>query len=65
MTPAGARGFLLQFDSSTFLYRTIPVPFGQLDRAALRAGMDAQYSTSGAIHPATAPPPRAAPPNLP
>jgi hypothetical protein len=52
MTPGGIRVFLLQF-ASGILYRTIPVPVGQLNRAALRAGMDAQYSSSAAAHTAT------------
>jgi hypothetical protein len=26
-----------------FVYRVVPVPFGTIDRTALRAGMDAQY----------------------
>jgi hypothetical protein len=52
MTPGGIRVFLLQF-ASGILYRTIPVPVGQLNRAALRAGMDAQYSSSAATHTAT------------
>jgi hypothetical protein len=43
MTPSGTRVFRLQFASGTLLYRVIPVPFGKLDRAALRNGMDAQY----------------------
>jgi hypothetical protein len=42
LTSSGSRVFLLQFTSGT-LYRAVPVPFGVLDRAALRAGMDAQY----------------------
>jgi hypothetical protein len=46
-TPGGTRVLLLQFAGGV-MYRTIPVPVGQLDRAALRAGMDAQYSSSGA-----------------
>jgi hypothetical protein len=52
MTPGGIRVFLLQFGSG-ILYRAIPVPAGQLDRAALRAGMDAQYSSSSAARTAT------------
>lgn len=44
MTADGNRVFLLQFASGTLIYRAVPVPYGQLDRVALRAGMDAQYS---------------------
>jgi hypothetical protein len=61
---AGTRPFLLQLGSG-FLYRTVPVPPGQLDRATLRAGMDAQYASPGATHTTTQPPPRTAPPNQP
>jgi hypothetical protein len=42
MTSSGSRVFLMQF-APGFIYRATPVPFGVLDRAALRAGMDAQY----------------------
>jgi Arylsulfotransferase (ASST) len=42
LTNNGTRVFLLQF-AAGFLYRAVPVPPGVLDRAALRAGMDAQY----------------------
>ena len=42
MTSSGSRVFLMQFAPGT-IYRALPVPFGVLDRAALRAGMDAQY----------------------
>ena len=42
LTSSGSRVFLMQFTTGT-LYRAVPVPFGVLDRAALRAGMDAQY----------------------
>ena len=42
MTSSGSRVFLMQF-SPGVIYRALPVPFGVLDRAALRAGMDAQY----------------------
>ena len=55
LTPEGPRVFLLQFASSTLIYRVVPVPYGTLNQAALRAGMDAQYSASGAAHSATAP----------
>ena len=47
LTSSGARVFLLQFQSTNGvtpnLYRFLPVPSGVLTRAALRAGMDAQY----------------------
>jgi hypothetical protein len=42
-TSTGARVFLMQFGSGARVYRATPVPPGVLDRAALRAGMDAQY----------------------
>lgn len=54
-TPAGTSVFRLEFPTGTFLYRAEPVPSGQLDRATLRAGMDAQYSSSGAAHTTTQP----------
>jgi hypothetical protein len=65
MTPGGTREFVLQFPSGTYMYRTIPVPIGQLGRAALRAGMDAQYTSSAASHATTQPRLRTAPPNVP
>lgn len=37
---SGGRAFSLRFEG-VFSYRTVPVPGGQLDRAALRDGMDA------------------------
>jgi outer membrane protein assembly factor BamB len=39
----GTRVFLMQFASGTLIYRALPVPYGQLDRATLRADMDAQH----------------------
>ncbi len=42
LTSTGSRVFLMRFTNGT-IYRAVPVPFGVLDRAALRAGMDAQY----------------------
>lgn len=42
ITNTGSRVFLMQFVGGT-IYRAVPVPSGVLDRAALRAGMDAQY----------------------
>jgi hypothetical protein len=56
MTPDGTREFLLQFGNGAFEYRAIPVPFGTLDRGALRAGMDAQFAAAGAAHTAQQPP---------
>jgi hypothetical protein len=53
LTASGTRVFLLQFDSSN-LYRALPIPYGRLDRAALRAAMDTQFASSQA---AQAPPP--------
>jgi hypothetical protein len=47
MTAAGDRVFLLQFPNAT-LYRTVPIPFGQLSRDALRNGIDVQYPPSAA-----------------
>jgi hypothetical protein len=41
LTASGTRVFSLTFQSN-FSYRAVPVPFGQLSRSALRAGMDAQ-----------------------
>src|SRR5260370_28216783 len=64
-TPGGTREFALEFPSGTFMYRTIPVPIGQMDRAALRAAMDAKYASSAGAHATTQPPQRTAPPNLP
>lgn len=43
LTPAGSRVFGLTFDTGYLSYRAIPVPFGQLSRDALRAGMNAQH----------------------
>jgi hypothetical protein len=40
----GTRHFSISFPG-LFLYRLTPVPFGVLDRDALRAGMDAQYGS--------------------
>ena len=42
LTPAGTRVFSLTFEAN-FSYRAVPIPFGQLSRSALRAGMDAQH----------------------
>ena len=42
LTPSGTRVFGLTFNNQ-FSYRAVPVPFGQLSRQALRAGMDAQF----------------------
>ena len=42
LTPTGTRVFDIRLNTS-FSYRAIPVPFGQLSRQALRAGMDAQH----------------------
>jgi hypothetical protein len=41
---SGVRHFSISFPGA-FLYRLIPVPFGVIDRDALRAGMDAQYGS--------------------
>jgi hypothetical protein len=41
MTPSGSRVFLLQFAPGWFTYRATPVPYGQISKAAIRAGMDA------------------------
>jgi hypothetical protein len=43
MTSSGVRAFLLQYPSGTLMYRATPILPGQVDPAALRAGMDAQY----------------------
>ena len=43
LSSSGSRVFSLTFDDSLFSYRAHPVPFGELSRAALRGGMDAQY----------------------
>ena len=43
LNPGGSRVFKLTFDDGLFSYRSHAVPFGTLSRAALRAGMDAQY----------------------
>jgi hypothetical protein len=42
LTTTDARVFLLEFTNAD-IYRATPVPPGVLDRAALRAGMDAQF----------------------
>lgn len=42
-TPDGSRVFSLTFTAPTVTYRSIPVMPGELDRDALRAGMDSQY----------------------
>jgi sialidase-1 len=57
MTSSGVRVFLLQLTSSPFVYRAIPVPFGQLDRATLRADMDANPSLGVAAAASIPPPP--------
>jgi hypothetical protein len=46
LSPSGSRVFDLTWDDSLFSYRSHPVPFGQLSRTALRAGMDAQFPRS-------------------
>ena len=43
LTAAGAHVFSLSFPNGVFSYRSHPVMPGALSRAALRAGMDAQY----------------------
>jgi Arylsulfotransferase (ASST) len=43
MAPNGSEVFLFKFTEGTSVYRSIPVPPGVLSRAALRAGMNAQY----------------------
>jgi hypothetical protein len=40
---SGAAVLRFQWPLGAFVYRVVPVPFGTIDRAALRAGMDAQY----------------------
>ena len=42
-TPSGGRAFRMTFKDPYFSYRAEPVPFGVLDRANLRSGMDAQF----------------------
>lgn len=43
LTPTATRVFRMTFKDPYFTYRAEPVPAGVLSRAALRAGMDAQY----------------------
>jgi arylsulfotransferase ASST len=43
LTGSGARVFTLEFENNLFSYRAHPVLPGVITRAALRAGMDAQY----------------------
>ena len=43
LSPSGSRVFSLTFETGFFSYRAHPVPPGVLSRAALRAGMDAQF----------------------
>ena len=43
LTSTGSRVFLMQFAPGTAIYRALPVPYGQLSRATLRADMDKQY----------------------
>lgn len=43
LTPAGSRVFSLTFDDNLFSYRAQPIPYGQLSRASLVAGMDARF----------------------
>ena len=57
MTPTGARVFVLRMTSGPFVYRAIPVPFGQLDRATLRAAMDQNASLAASAAAAPEPPP--------
>jgi hypothetical protein len=59
VTPTGSRVFLLRITSGPFVYRAIPVPFGQLDRSTLRAAMDqnASLAASAAAAPEQPPPP--------
>jgi hypothetical protein len=45
LTPTGSRVFLLQFAPGYFNYRAVPVPYGQISPAALRAGMDAMAAS--------------------
>jgi hypothetical protein len=40
---SGRPVFALEFNGGRFTYRADPIPYGRLDRAALRRGMDAQY----------------------
>ncbi len=47
--------FLLQFPSNFLVYRMVPIPAGQLDKAALRAAMDQQYASTSQAHVQTAP----------
>ena len=43
LAPNGARIFRLTFSNSYFSYRGLPIPFGRVDRAVFRGGMDAQF----------------------
>ena len=43
MTPSGEPVFSLSFYDELFSYRADPIPFGQVSRGELRAGMDSQY----------------------
>lgn len=43
LSPSGSRIVSLTFDDGLFSYRAHPVPFGELTRTAVRAGMDAQF----------------------
>ncbi|HEY7105848.1 MAG TPA: aryl-sulfate sulfotransferase [Acidimicrobiia bacterium] len=60
MTPTGSRVFLLRITSGAFVYRAVPVPFGVLDRNALRADMDQNGSlavSAATVAPGSPPPP--------
>jgi hypothetical protein len=54
--PDGTRAFLLEFSSGTLVYRWVPIPAGQLNRALLRADMDKQYALSTSVHSETTSP---------
>ena len=43
LTPSGRRVFRLVFPQDLFTYRANPLPFGRLDRTAVRRGMDVRY----------------------
>ncbi len=43
VTASGSPVLRMTMNSPGFTYRAMPIPFGKLDRAALRAAMNSQY----------------------
>jgi Arylsulfotransferase (ASST) len=56
MTARGTRIFNVSASTGPIVYRALPVPYGKLDRATLRAAMDANTSLANDVAAASAPP---------